>query len=196
MKYFCVMKWIAILSVVLLFSACRQNKNNPSASLSKDTAAVLFFPVTSYLKGEINNIRTGASNPIYRISRNNHTDSSFIKMDSLEQVMAPFLYPEIDSVHLARYFTGTAFLDQTLGSFTFTYDPVSALPDSIDIHHWDVYVDPEKNTVTRIYIVKQIPGGEKQLTWKAGESCKIVTIDKPANGNETIRSEETLTWKY
>ena len=87
----------------------------------------------------------------------------------------PFLTPEIDSAHLSKLFTGASFLDQTLNAFTFSYDPVNPLPDSMQLRRWDVYVDPEKNTIKRIYIVKQSGGSTIQLTWTR-DWCQISTI--------------------
>ena len=46
-------------------------------------------------------------------------------------------------------------MDQTINAVTFSYDPKTRLPDSIKLNHWDIYIDPQKNTVQRIYMVKE-----------------------------------------
>lgn len=156
-----------------------------------------FFPVTSYLRGQLYEVRNKGINPLKYTIINNHTDSVWLKIDEFEEAVKEFLSPEIDSANLTNLFTEKNFLDQTIAAFTFTYDPTGRLPDSIKLKHWDVYIDPESNKVKRIYMVKEISKSTLlQLTWQNDTYCKIVSIYTDANGNSTVEKEEKITWDF
>src|SRR6185369_3941275 len=105
---------------------------------------------------------------------NEHTDSTFLKFEDLDNQLKDFVHPVIDSANLTQLFTETKFVDQTINAITFTYDPKGDLPDSMPLRHWDVYLDPEKGNITRVYIVKKISENKiQQLTWLSDKWCKI-----------------------
>ena len=113
-------------------------------------------------------------------------------MDSLTVVFKDFLEPKIDSANLKKYFSEKSFLDQTLASFTFTYEKRRGVNFDFAFINWDVMVDQETNKIKRIYLVKKVDANTtKQLTWQAGKWCKIVTIT-----NNKVVKEEKITWKF
>lgn len=194
------MKAISCFLAILLFIACNQKKNATSSAAvtaikaTRDSAAN-FFPVTSFLKGQIYEIRNIGIAPVRKITVGDHTDSSYVKPEDLEAVFADFLIPVIDTANLSGMFTEKKFLDQTLNAFTFTYDPLGDKAQHFPFRHWDVYVDPETNKVRRIYLIRNAgPAKELQLTWQCGKWCKIVTINTSGNGN--IEKEEKISWTY
>ena len=74
------------------------------------------------------------------------------------------------------------------------------LPDSVSLRRWDVYVDPEKRTITRVYIVKEHSlknGGHstEQLTWKSNESFKITLIEDKDNQKSKVSNLEVI-WNF
>ncbi len=158
-----------------------------------------FFPVTDYLKGQLSELDSVQVTPLKTITVNGKTDSIWVKRNAIRAFAAPFLTPQIDSASMAPYFSEKSFLDQTIYSFTFTYDPKGILPDSLPLIHWDVYIDPEKNTVQRIYLVKENSEGDgkkiTQLTWKSDYSCSIRTITQKQGKEPEIR-EEKMEWKF
>jgi hypothetical protein len=201
------MKMLSISIVLLLLLAACGNNNNantketiePAAAQSVSPlgdSATNFFPVTSYLKGELLNIRSGGITPVRKITIADKTDSSWLKMEELEKVFAAFLSPVIDTTNLKDAFDQKIFKDETLNAFTFTYDPKNAQTNTFAFTHWDVYVDPESNKVTRIYLSKK-EGTDKtlQLTWQSGKRCKIRTL-KNANGKTTVEKEENISWSF
>ena len=142
-----------------------------------------FFPVTTYIKGEIYNIKSIGISPVRKITIGTHTDSSFVKAEDYEKVFADFLSPVIDSINLKKSFKETKFLDQTLNAFTFSYDPVTPAADSFAFSHWDVYIDAETNAVRRVYMVKKAGADRQlQLTWQSGKWCKTVTLNTAEKG--------------
>ena len=118
----------------------------------------------------------------------------------LKPLLQPFLSPQISETNLIGFFKQTKFNDQTLNSITFTYDPVKILPDSISLRHWDVYVDPEKGNVTKVYIVKQEKIRSEtytyQLIWKTNQWAKITTILNKSDGNDVVIKEEQFIWDF
>jgi len=68
-----------------------------------------------------------------------------------------------------------------------TYDPIKSLPDTFSFQHWDVYVDPYKNTVREYIPRKKMPGNKTQLlTWESGKSCNIKTVSSDSSGKVSI----------
>ena len=60
-----------------------------------DTAAPQkFFPLTSYLKGEIFNIKQSGINPLKYTTVSDRTDSVWLKIEELEHALQEFLHPE------------------------------------------------------------------------------------------------------
>ena len=75
-----------------------------------------FFPVTSYIRGQMYEIRTTGVNPLKYSTSNNHTDSAWLKIEELEEAVKEFLSPVIDSTNLVSLFTEKNFLDQTIAA--------------------------------------------------------------------------------
>jgi hypothetical protein len=133
------------------------------------------------------------------VTVNGKTDSAWLGRESIRAFASPFLSLVIDSPSVSSYFSAKSFLDQTIHAFTLTYDANNNLPDTITLHHWSVYIDPQTNQVQRIYLVKEntsdSDGITTQLTWKVNEWCSIRTImEKPGSGPDI--KEEKLTWDF
>jgi hypothetical protein len=192
-----------LLAAIVLLAACNSKKNDGEKGPLKNTASETvgdtvanFFPVTSYLRGELYGIKTGGITPIKKTTINNITDSVWVREGDFENTFAPFLSPVIDTANLKSSFTEKKFLDQTLNAFTFTYDPINIAEDSFAFKHWDVYVDPDNNKVRRIYLTKKVNANtELRLTWQSGKWCKIVTLNTE-NGVTKIVKEEKISWSF
>lgn len=183
--------------VLILFSCNNPEKTGVGATEKKGPEKQMFFPVTSYLKGEIYNIKKSGVNPLKYTTVNNHTDSVWLKIEDLDAAFGEFLQPEIDSLNLVNLFTEKSFLDQSINAITLTYDPSEQLPDTMKLKHWDVYIDPDANTIKRVYMVKGISKTRSlQLTWVNNKWCKITTIVTDENGISNIEKEEKITWDF
>ena len=188
-----------LLGTLLFFSACNNYKATPVVNNSLKNTQLInvdtisnFFPVTSFLKGEIFSIKRNGITPIKKTTIGNKTDSVYVKEANLETTFAVFLSPIIDTSNLKNTFTEKKFFDQTLNAFTFTYDPTKGHENSFAFQHWDVYVDPETNKIKRIYLTKKIDTDTQLLlTWQSGKWCKIITVK-----NATIIKEEKISWNY
>ncbi|MEP7255637.1 MAG: hypothetical protein ABI666_07655 [Ferruginibacter sp.] len=184
-------------SIVILFSCT----NSPDLKTIKKEKEVpekqSFFPVTSYIKGELYNFKKDGVNPLKYTTIKNHTDSVWLKIEEIDEAVQEFLHPEIDSVNLISLFTEKSFLDQSIGTFTFTYDASGPLPDTMTLKHWDVYIDPASGKVKRVYMIKEISKNKMlQLTWLSRKWCKVTTIVTDQNGASSVEKEEKVTWDF
>ncbi len=189
--------YFLILSSALLCACGNNSSEIKPTPVSKVEEEPSFFPVTSYLKGQLYDIKAKGVTPIKYTTINNRTDSVMVKLDSLNILCKEFLQPEIDSTNLINFFTESKFLDQTVDAFTFTYDAKKNIPDSIQLIHWDVYVEPETSKVRRVYITKKGDSNKiLQLTWQSNQWFKIVTIISNKDGTSTVEKEEKISWDY
>jgi hypothetical protein len=185
---------------LLLLLSCHQNSgNNPSnTSSNSNQEDATFFPVTDFFKGQLVEIRERGIAPLKFSTINNLTDSIWIKMDSLEAVFHDFITTSIDSVSLAKYYSGKKFYDQTLGLITLTYEANQQLPQDIPWLSWNVYIDPQKGDVMKIYLVKRESQYKTlQLSWNCKTHCSITGItERSIPDSSFISRKETIKWKY
>lgn len=184
-----------LLASAFIIAGCNQKKVTQQQAISQDKNS--FFPVTQYLLGQLSELDSLPVTPLKITSVNGHIDSVWLKKNEIRSFTRAFLEPVIDSISWSKYFTEKSFLDQTINAFTFSYDPVKQLPDSIELKRWDVYVDATTGKVKRVYIVKQNPHEPQivQLTWKSGSYCKITTVTEKPGVSPQIK-EERVIWNF
>ena len=188
---------LPVLSIVLLQACTNPSKEKEKEKIAPEKETEGFFPVSSYLKGQIVEIIQKGVNPLKYTTVNGHTDSIWLKTEELNEVFKEFLHPEIDSANLTTLFSEKKFMDRSIDAFTFTYDPIGKLPDSMTLSHWDVYVDPTTENVKRIYMLKNIsPNKMLQLTWQSNKWCKLTTIADLPDGTSSVEKEEKITWDF
>jgi hypothetical protein len=189
-----------VIFVAILYGSCSEPASETAQPAKKDSAEnQTFFPVTEYIRGQLSEIDSLPVTPLKIISYNGKQDSIWMKKEDIRPFAQPFLSPEIDTTNFKELFRERSFLDQTIDAFTFSYDPVDKLPDTLQLRRWDVYIDPKKNTIKRIYILKEINSNGTvqtiQLTWKSDQWCKISTIKEQPGKAPEIR-EETMKWDF
>ncbi len=187
---------IGIALALTMLQACSHSAEKKATEATKETTKEKqsFFPVTDYIKGQIKEISV---NPMKYVTINDHTDSALLKIEDMPEAFNEFLHPEIDSLNMVTLFKESGFMDQTIDAFTFTYEPIRALPDSMALQHWDVYIDPETKKVRRIYMVKNAgPDKTIQLTWQGDKWCKISYIANKPDGTSVVEKEIKIIWKF
>lgn len=186
--------------IVLILSACTNNNRKVEPLISSDNVIDSFFPVTSFIKGQLISLDSLPLTPLHIIITKEKTDSLWITIEKLKPLMVSFIEPEISETNFARYFKETKFIDQTINSITFTCDPLQNLPRSISLRHWDIYINPSTGNVTKVYLVKEIEKNNQkftqQLTWKTDEWAKITTLLNEANGKMKLLQEEKFIWSF
>lgn len=187
-----------LITLLSILSSCTNSPNDKSPVKEKDVLQKQrFFPVTSFIKGELYNFEKAGINPLKYTTIKDHTDSVWLKIEDINEAVKEFLKPEIDTVNLLNLFTEKSFLDQSFNTYTFTYEPIGTLPDSMTLKHWDVYIDKVTGKVKRIYMVKDISKTKTlQLTWLGSKYCKIITIVTDQNGESAVEKEEKITWDF
>lgn len=192
---------ILVMGICVLLSCKNAEKESAPAAFtpppesSKDSAEN-YFPVTNYIYGQIAEIRERGLNPLMLVTQNGRTDSSWLRIEDLDSIFAPFLTPVIDTANFKSLFRETRFEDLSLDAYTWTYEPYNTLPDTLTLKRWDVYVNPSTSKVTRVYWMKQT--GEKtqeQLTWNSGASSKVVHVHEQ-NGHAVVDKEIIIKWDF
>ncbi len=195
---------LCYFSIIILFLiSCRNGDTNKISTTGNDISTQKkdsFFPVTSFLKGQIAQIITLPVTPLHTVTLNNKTDSIWVKREQIAQLLVDFISTEITETNLVPYFKETSFNDLTLNTITLTYDLVKPLPNSFPLIHWDVYIDEEKGKIQKIYLVKQQKNNAdiitKQLTWQTDKSATINTlINKKGNKMQLVKVDKFI-WNF
>ena len=189
-----------VVLLLILFPGCSEQKSQSNQQTSKDSVKQqTFFPVTEYIRGQLSEIDSLPVTPLKIVNHNGRQDSIWMKKEDIRLFAAPFLHPEIDTSNLKHLFIEKSFLDQTINAFTFSYDPAGKLPDTLELKRWDVYIDPKKNTIKRIYIIKETRNNGTlhmlQLTWKSDQWCKITAITELPGKPPDIK-EQIMKWDF
>ncbi|MGN6801241.1 MAG: hypothetical protein ACTHJN_05005 [Ginsengibacter sp.] len=187
----------AVVCCFFILNACHSTETVKPPDATIDSTNI--FPVTSFLRAQLKELDTLPITPLYVVSQNGKKDSTWLKREDIRKYATPFLSPKIDSANMQNLFQESSFLDQSINSYTFSYDPKSKLPDSIHLNHWDVYMNPQNNLVTRIYLVKEEDSaGEnvtRQLTWLVDKWFSIRTISQKQGQKPEIK-EEKMIWNF
>lgn len=164
-------------------------------SITTQPAEENYFPVTTFIRGQINDIRTMGVNPLKKVVTPAGMDSAWLKIETLENEFADFLSPVIDSANMKGKYKETKFLDATLGAYTWTYE-LRNPDDTSGLRMWMVYVDPMTNQVNRLYLIKQAPdNAQLQLTWIPHSHANSRTIFSK-NGEQVVSRETTIKWRF
>lgn len=192
-------KFLSLVFGLLFFLfSCSSIDKSETTSVKKENPSV--FPVTEFLKGQLNIIESTPITLLKLVVKNDVVvDSVWISRESIRGFATPFLTPEIDSGSLSAYFDGESFLDQTVNSFTFTYAANSSLPKDIDLRNINIYINPDDGTITKVYLLKESYIGKittkVQLTWQTDKWCSIRTIIQKDNENPVIK-EDKVIWNF
>lgn len=197
--------YLFLILISISIVSCNQSKPVPvttpidsTQQKTEEKKIDSFFPVTSFLRGQMVITDSLPITPLHFFTVNGKTDSAWLKPNELHAFLQPFFSPAITSTNLTSLFKETSFNDLSLNAVTFTYDPTQQLPDSLNLRHWDVYINPQTGKVFKVYIVKNIKENNKtyiqQLTWQVGEYAKIVNIY--TEGKIATIKEDKFVWKF
>ena len=182
----------------MLYISCTSKTENITAPII-DKNNLALIPVTDYLKGQLKEIEESPVTPLKTTMEGGKMDSVWVSRDSIRTFAAPFLSPRIDSASLSAFFEGTSFLDQSVNAVTLTYEANAKIPTEVSLKHLDIYIHPEQNVITRVYMVKDslIENGIQtlQLTWNSGNNCSIITIIQEKGKKPRIK-EENMIWGF
>ena len=204
------MRLIASLIIVfiVLCSCNRKSGSDPwpeqpySQEKNEDTSS--YFPVSTVILGGIREIKDLHVNPLMYTEVGGKLDSAWVKAEDIDKVFTEFTTPLLDTADLKKYFTESKFEDQTLGTYTFMYEPKPELPDSLLWKSWVAYVDIEKGKTRRIDLIKK---GDKEtqvkyLSWNPQEgTAQVRVLDNISNANsdpaavKKVERSTLIKWK-
>jgi hypothetical protein len=185
----------AIAVFVTIAASCNNNtnadsqSNKPSGSdstmrVADTSAAQPFFPVASFLRGEIQSVDSLPVGIMKYHTKGRKTDSAYIKSDEFHRLAAEFLSPAIADSVFKKNFTESSFIDRSTNSATFFYKAVDPnLPlQRIDIvtAKGDVY-----DEVKSVYMEKRDSNNNrllnKKLFWRPKRNFQIISVSGDAS---------------
>ena len=189
------MKYLCFLGFVLIISSCKNKTTNTVLPVSDEDSTQSFFPVTDYIKGQVEIIKSNPLNPLMIKTFGGKSDSVYVKIESLDSLFSDFMQPLIDTVNLMDTYKQSRFYDKTIDQYTLSYEAKDKGELVEGLLNWDVYVSPKNNMVNRVYLVKELPNkNQLQLTWQSDKQCKIIEV---SNKNENpVVKETNIIWKF
>lgn len=181
------MRIFVCIFLAALLLCCKGKKKN-------DTPDEKFFPVASYLKGQIAQMDSSLAS-IIKIEKidSNVADTTYVKREEFKNYAKEFAeLPDISSDKMKDDYQVKKMYDDMLKAAIITYETTE---QANEIKKEDVILEPGENgesIVKTINIEKWISTGDstvhKNMVWHAGKSFLIVTkTDKPGRP-EKIRT--------
>ncbi|RXK59747.1 hypothetical protein ESA94_11860 [Lacibacter luteus] len=182
------MKHLLFIAVTItalsLLGSCKRKPKEP-----RD-----YVDVSSYLKGQLKYIDTVPFAFLKVVQQDSiYTDSQFITKEQVRAILQPFLVKEIEKKNFEEYFKEVTFADETIESLTLNYE---ATDEDIPVTRVDIYVNPEKETITQLYLVRHEEKGDssivQQLLWKHNKSLVLITSKAKKDQPEKTITEKVI----
>ena len=173
------------VTALLTFNSCKNQKKEP-----KD-----YIDVSSYLKGQLKYIDSVPFAFLKVVVKEDSifTDSQFISKEQVRAIIQPFLIKELEKKNFENNFKETSFADATIETVTITYETEN---DKIPVSRVDIYVNPEKEMISQLYLVRHEVKGDslftQQLLWKHNKSFVLITSSAKKNEPENIVTEKVI----
>ena len=179
------MRLLACVAVTTLLLSCKGKKKKP------DVPAEQFFPVSSYLKGEISRMDKSL-NTFYKVeTTGDRTDTVPISSAEAKQLARDFYdLPDISSGEMKNDYDVTHTYDDALNAFVFMFTTKEDHP----VQREDVVLDPqpdEKGNYRILSIFAELwrNNGDssirKNMLWNAGKDFRITTITEAGGAEQT-----------
>ena len=184
-------KLLSGLVFILCLSACKSKQK-------KDTQDGQYFPVLSFLKGQVKDIDTS----LYRIIKVETIDSNstttYIKREDFNQYAKDFLgIPDISSDKWKDDYEETKMFDDALNNVILTY---TTTEQDNEVRREDVMLEPTNasgNSEVKNIIINTLQSGgdstiEKNMVWYVNKRFIVVTKIQKANQPERIKKLEVI----
>lgn len=183
-----------LTTIVLLLSACGNEK-----AAEADTADGAYFPVVSYLKGQVAFIDSSLYTLIQVNKTGSGADTVYLRPEDFKSVSKPFTsLPDITNGKLKEKYTESRLYDETLDRFIITYTPKD-LDEELEILRQDVVITPntgDGDKVESIYIERQQSGGDstvqQKMSWEVAKGFTIRSIIQKEAAPEKLQNTEVL----
>jgi hypothetical protein len=190
--FYFMMKWIIGLFAITAFATCKSKKNHK-------TGDVKYFPVLSYIKGQVADIDTS----LYRIMKietiDSTSDTVFLKRHEFRKYAKDFLtLPDISGPNWRDDYEETKMYDEYMKAVILTY--TTTVPDN-EVKREDVIVDPQPdengNSRVRTIIVDKWTRQDdamihKNMVWQSDKLFFILTKTDREKQPEKVNKLEVV----
>jgi hypothetical protein len=188
-----MLKWYFALFIMCLLTACKGKKKDLPTEESQ------FFPVLSYLKGQVALMDSSLNRIIKIETADGRADTTFLRREDFKTYAQDFTtIPDIGSAELKEDYTESKTYDEALKSILLTYTPKPSA--KAEIVRQDVIAQPDAtgtSEVKSIYIDRQVTQNdsviEKKMLWQAGRRFSVATTASAKAGPAVTKKLE-LVW--
>lgn len=172
------------IAAISFLGSCKSKPKEP-----KD-----YIDVSSYLKGQLKYIDTVPFAFLKVVQQDSiYIDSQFISKEQVKAILQPFLVKEIEKKNFEKNFKEVTFADETIESLTLNYESIG---EDVPVTRVDIYVNPEKETITQLYLVRHEEKGDssivQQLLWKHNKSLVLITSKAKKDQPEKTITEKVI----
>lgn len=187
-------QFVIFASAITLLAACGNQQATEEAS--SDGA---FFPVVSYLRGQVSHIDSSLYTLIQLNKSGNGADTVYIAREDFKSITQPFTsLPDITAGKLKNKYTESRLYDETLDRFIITYTPKSH-DEELEILRQDVVITPntgDGDKVESIYIERQQSSDDstvqQKMSWEVDNGFTIRSIIQKEAAPERLQNLEVL----
>lgn len=183
----------------ILLTATLAACGNQAEKPEDPSAEGAYFPVLSYLKGQVATIDTSLYTIMQFKKSGSQTDTVYIRREDFKNVAAPFTQmPDITGSKLKKKYTESRLYDETLDRFIITYTP--AEPDEVlEVTRQDIVITPntgDGDQVESIYIERVVEAGDStvqmKMNWEVAKGFTIRSIIQKKDSPEKLQSTEVV----
>lgn len=181
-----------IISAVFCYGCKGKNKQAENYKVkSEDT--LQYFQTSFFFQKDIKDVNQ-VPYYIYKLNVNNGVkDSVTINTAAFNELVKPFLQPDITSAKLKPLYKETIFEDQTTGGYTIDY---TAKDKTLEIQSIDILLKEDGKNVKDIFIRKFFNYTDstaiEQLSWTPGKRFQIIRSVKVNDKENNYRT--TVVW--
>lgn len=157
-----------------------------------------YFPVLSYIKGQVNHVDTSLFSILKVTKSNGVADTVHLRREDFKAAAADFLsIPDISVKKWRKRYTETRMFDPELQKVIINYVPKDK---EEEIQREDVLIEPnaeEGDKVQTIYIDRLLSNEDstvqKKMLWEVDKRFQVITITQKKNAPEKVQTTE-VTW--
>lgn len=188
-------QFLIFASIITILTACGNQK-----AAETEAADGAFFPVVSYLKGQVAHIDSSLYTLIQVNKGEIGSDTVYLQREAFKTAAQPFTaLPDITAGKLKDKYRESRLYDETLDRFIITYTPKEHDED-LEILRQDVVITPntgDGDRVESIYIERQQSGSDstvqQKMSWEVATGFSIRSIIQKKNSPEKLQNTE-VAW--
>ena len=176
-------------ALLLLLLSCKSKEKTKDES---------FFPVLSFIKGQVNHVDTS----LYQIMKLNIIDSSrvdteYVRREDFRELAKDFLeIPDLADPTYSKRFQEERILDNNLGRILMIYLPTDREKETVQ--RQEVLVTPDEgigkmnSVIINYYSNTKDSSVEKKMLWRVDQSFQVTTITQKPGMPESITTTKVV----